>query len=81
MTEGIGWNVEADVRGYCDSIDRPQRREVLRPRGNDGRRVRLMGKGLRAGGMEAGVLSPPETGVVPGGPLSPVLANILLHHV
>ncbi len=31
--------------------------------------------------MEEGVLSHPETGVVQGGVISPVLANIFLHHV
>ena len=29
MTEGIGWIVEADVSGYCDSIDKTRLQEVL----------------------------------------------------
>ena len=81
MTEGIGWIVDADVSGYFDSIDRTRLREVLRQRVNDGRILRLIGKWLRAGVMEDGVLSHPETGVVQGGTISPVLANIFLHHV
>jgi len=64
-----------------DSIDRTRRREGLRQRVNDGRRVRRMGKGLRAGVMEEGELSHPETGVVQGGVISPVLANVFRHHV
>jgi retron-type reverse transcriptase len=55
MHEGIGWIVDADVRGDCDSIDRTRLREALRHRVNDGRIVRLIGKGLRAGGMAEGV--------------------------
>ena len=43
--------------------------------------MRLIGKWLRAGVMEDGVLNHPETGVVQGGVISPVLANIFLHHV
>jgi hypothetical protein len=43
--------------------------------------VRLIGKWRRAGVREAGVLSHPETGVVQGGVLFPVLATILLHQV
>ena len=39
-----------------------------------------MGKWLRAGVMEEGELSHPETGVVQGGVISPVLANVFLHH-
>jgi RNA-directed DNA polymerase len=81
MQEGIGWIVDADVSGYFDSMDRTRRQEVLRQRVNDGRIRRLIGKWLRAGVMEDGVLSHPESGVVQGGIMSPVLANIFLHHV
>jgi len=81
MREGIGWIVDADVSGYFDSIDRTRLREVLRQRVNDGRVLRLIGKWLRAGVMEEGVLTHPETGVVQGGVISPILANIFLHHV
>jgi RNA-directed DNA polymerase len=81
MHEGLGWIVDADVRGYFDSIDRTRLREVRRQRVKDGRVWRLIGKWLRAGVMEEGVLTHPETGVVPGGVISPILANIFLHHV
>ena len=81
MTEGIGWIVDADVSGYFDSIDRTRLREVLRQRINDGSILRLIGKWRRAGVMEQGALTHPETGVVQGGVISPVLANVFLHHV
>ena len=81
MHEGMGWIVDADVSGYFDSIDRPCLREVLRTRVNDGKILRLIGKWLHAGVMDNGVLTHPETGVVQGGVISPVLANIFLHHV
>jgi RNA-directed DNA polymerase len=81
MEEGMGWIVDADVSGYFDNIDRTRLREVLRQGVNDGSIMRLMGKWLRAGVMEAGVLHHPETGVVQGSVISSVLANIFLHHV
>jgi RNA-directed DNA polymerase len=81
MQEGSGGIVEAEVSGYFDSIDRTRLREVLRQRVNDGRIVRLIGKWLRAGVREDGVRHHPETGVVQGGVLSPVLANVFLQHV
>jgi RNA-directed DNA polymerase len=81
MRDNIGWIVDADVSGYFDSIDRIRLREVRRQRVNDGSILRLIGKWLRAGVMEEGVLSHPETGVVQGGVISPVLANVFLHHV
>ncbi|HEY5870422.1 MAG TPA: reverse transcriptase domain-containing protein [Candidatus Tectomicrobia bacterium] len=81
MTEGIGWIVDADVSGYCDSSDSTRLREVLRKRVNDGGVRRLIGKWLRAGVMEEGALTHPETGVGQGGVISPVLAHIFLHDV
>src|SRR5215510_1501054 len=81
MHEGRGGIVDAEVRGYFDSIDRTRLREALRHRVKDGRLLRLMGKWLRAGVMEDGVLNHPDTGVVPGGTISPILANIFLHQV
>jgi len=81
LNEGRGWIVDADVSGYFDSIDRTCLREVLRKRVNDGSILRLIGKWLRAGVMEHGELTHPETGVVQGGVISPVLANIFRHHV
>jgi group II intron reverse transcriptase/maturase len=81
LQEGIGWIVEADVRGYCDSLDRTRRREGLRPRVHDGRSMRLIGTWLRAGVREDGVVHHPETGVVQGGVSSPVVAKSVRHHV
>jgi retron-type reverse transcriptase len=77
----MGWIVAADVSGDVDSMERTRLREGLRQRGNDGRIWRLIGKGRRAGVMDAGVLTPPETGVVQGGVISPLFAHIFLHHV
>ena len=77
----MGWIVDADVSGYFESIDRTRLRAVLRKRVNDGSILRLIGKWRRAGVIENGRLTHPETGVVQGGVISPVLANIFLHHV
>jgi RNA-directed DNA polymerase len=79
--EGIGWSVDAEGSGYFDSLDRTRLRAGLRKRVNDGSIVRLIGKWLRAGVIENGMLTHPETGVVQGGVRSPILANIFLHHV
>ena len=81
MTEGIGWSGDAEVSGDFDSREKTWLRDMLRTRVNDGRLVRLIGKWRHAGGMEEGVWTHPETGVPPGGVLSPGLANICLQHV
>jgi len=79
-TEGLSGIVDADVRGDFDSMDRTRLREGRRQRVKDGRRWRLIGQWLRAGGMEDGALPHPETGVVQGGGISPGFATICLHH-
>jgi len=77
----MGWIVAAEVSGDFDRIDRTRLRDVRRQRVHEGRRVRLSGQGLRAGVWAEGVLHHPATGVVQGGPISPVWANIFLHQV
>lgn len=73
--------VEVDIKGYFDHVNHAWLRQFLRHRVNDGGLLRLVGKWLNAGVMEAGVVSRDEQGVPQGGPISPVLANIYLHYV
>lgn len=81
MNLNIGWIIDADIKGFFDSIDHNQLREVLRLRVNDGGIIRLLGKWLNAGVLEGDSLSYPEQGTPQGGVISPLLANIFLHHV
>jgi RNA-directed DNA polymerase len=81
MHEGRGGSVDAEVSGYDDSIARTCLREVRRKRVDDGSLWRLIGKWLRARGMEHGELTHPETGCGQGGVISPVLAHIFLPQV
>lgn len=81
MNLNIGWIIDADIKGFFDSIDHSQLREVLRLRVNDGQIIRLVGKWLNAGVLEGDSLSYPEQGTPQGGVISPLLANIFLHHV
>lgn len=76
-----GWLVELDIRKYFDSIDHERLRGVLSQRVRDGVIVRLIGKWLNAGVMEAGALHRSEAGTPQGGVISPLLANIFLHEV
>jgi group II intron reverse transcriptase/maturase len=55
--------------------------EMLQKRVKDGVVLRLVAKWLKAGVMEAGALSYPETGTPQGGVISPLLSNIYLHEV
>jgi group II intron reverse transcriptase/maturase len=78
---GGGWIVDADIRGFFDSVDHGVLRQILRQRVNDGGILRLIGKWLGAGVLESGQLLHPETGTPQGGVISPLLANIYLHVV
>ena len=77
----ISWIVDADVRGFFDTLDWGHLREFLQQRVTDGRILRLIGKWLHAGVLEAGVLMHPDKGTPQGGVVSPMLANVFLHHV
>ncbi len=73
--------MDADVRGFFDSVNHGQLQQILRQRVNDGGIVRLIGKWLNAGLLEGDRLTHPETGTPQGGVISPLLANIYLHTV
>ena len=77
----IRWIVDADVSGFFDNLDHALLREFIKRRINDGGILRLIGKWLNAGVLEAGALSYPDKGTPQGGVISPMLANIFLHHV
>ena len=81
MKLNIRWIVDADVSGYFDSIDRRLLREFIERRVKDGGILRLIGKWLNAGVVEAGTLTHPETGTPQGGVASPMLSNVFLHYV
>lgn len=76
-----GWIVEVDIQKFFDNLDHAHLRELLRRRVRDGVLLRLIGKWLKAGVLESGRITYPESGSPQGGVISPLLANIYLHHV
>jgi len=76
-----GWVLEVDIAKFYDNLDHAHLRELLRRRVRDGVLLRLIGKWLSAGVMEAGDLSYPAAGTPQGGVASPLLANVYLHEV
>jgi group II intron reverse transcriptase/maturase len=76
-----GWVVEVDVRKFFDTVDHERLREILSQRVRDGVLLRLIGKWLNAGVLEAGALLFPGEGTPQGGVISPLLANIYLNEV
>ena len=78
---GTTWIVEVDIRKFFDTLSHRHLREFLRQRVRDGVILRLIGKWLKAGVMEAGAWQATEEGAPQGGVISPLLANIYLHEV
>ncbi len=81
MTMAGGWIVEVDIRKFFDTLDHAHLRDLLQLRLRDGVLLRLLGKWLNAGVLEAGSLTFPEAGTPQGGVVSPLLANVYLHYV
>jgi len=77
----VNWVLDADIRDFFGSLDRDWLERFLRHRIADNRVLRLIGKWLAAGVIEDGNLSVPEQGTIQGAPVSPLLANVYLHHV
>lgn len=73
--------IDADVSGFFDNIAKPHLRTFIERRVNDGGVKQLIGKWLNAGIEEDGIVHYPDKGTPQGGVISPLLANIYLHHV
>lgn len=76
-----GWVVEIDIKDFFGTLNHSQLRGFLDQRVRDGIIRRTIDKWLKAGVLENGRVSYPETGAPQGGVASPALSNIYLHEV
>jgi RNA-directed DNA polymerase len=77
----VNWVLDADIRGFFDTICHEWLVKFIEHRIADRRIVRLIQKWLRAGVSENGQWSPTEVGTPQGAVASPLLANVYLHYV
>jgi len=77
----VNYVLDADIRGFLDSISHEWMLKFVQHRVADRRILRLIQKWLKAGVMEGGGWTETETGTPQGAVLSPLLANIYLHYV
>ncbi len=80
-TRRVNWVLDADIRGFFDTLNHEWLVRFLEHRVADRRVVRLIQKWLRAGVLEDGQRMRSEIGTVQGGSISPLLANVYLHYV
>lgn len=81
MEQGLRWVIDVDIAKYYDTIDHRHLRQFLDSRVTDGVIRRMIDKWLAAGVMENGRLQHVTEGTPQGGVISPLLANVFLHHV
>jgi RNA-directed DNA polymerase len=80
LRAGKSWIVDADFKGYFDSIPQDKLLAAVAERVSDGAVLELIGRFLKQGVMESGKgWSPTETGTPQGAVISPLLANIYLN--
>jgi RNA-directed DNA polymerase len=77
----VNWVLDADIRDFFGQLDRAWLRRFLEHRIADQRVLRLIDKWLAAGVIEDGQWSATEEGSPQGASISPLLANLYLHHV
>jgi len=77
----VRWVLDADIRGFFDTINHEWLVKFVEHRIGDRRVVRLIHKWLAAGVMEDGRWTECEQGTPQGATISPLLANLYLHYV
>ena len=81
ITEGYTYAVDMDLEKFFDTVNQSKLIEVLSRTVKDGRVVSLIHKYLNAGVVVRNKFEDTETGVPQGGPLSPLLSNIMLNEL
>jgi RNA-directed DNA polymerase len=75
---GYGWVVDFDLEKFFDRVNHDRLMARVAQRVADKRLLKLLRAYLNAGVMEDGLVSPTREGTPQGGPLSPLLSNLVL---
>src|SRR5882672_882783 len=78
IAAGNRWVVDLDLEKFFDRVNHDKLIAAIARRVTDKRVLRLIGAFLKVGVLENGLVSPAEEGTPQGGPLSPLLSNIVL---
>ena len=81
ITHGSSYAVDIDLEKLFDKVNHSKLIEVLSRKVKDGRVISLIHKYLNAGVVIRHEFEPSEQGVPQGGPLSPLLSNIMLNEL
>src|SRR6267142_126011 len=78
IAEGYVWCVDFDLEKFFDRVNHDKLMGAIAKRVGDKRLLKLIRAFLNAGVMEGGLVSPSVEGTPQGGPLSPLLSNLVL---
>jgi len=78
LTAGYRWVVDLDLEKFFDRVNHDKLMGQVAKRVGDKRVLKLIRAFLNAGVMEDGLVSPVDEGTPQGGPLSPLLSNLVL---
>lgn len=78
IAEGYRWVVDLDLEKFFDRVCHDKLMARIAERISDKRLLKLIRAFLTAGVLENGLVSPVDEGTPQGGPLSPLLSNIVL---
>ena len=78
IAEGYSWVVDLDLEKFFDRVNHDKLMGQIAKQVEDKRLRKLIRAFLNAGVMEGGLVSPSVEGTPQGGPLSPLLSNLML---
>jgi len=78
IAAGYRWVVDLDLEKFFDRVNHDKLMAKIAERVSDWRMLKLIRGFLRAGVMENGLVGPTDEGTPQGGPLSPLLSNVVL---
>src|SRR5215469_3488824 len=78
IAEGHSWVIDLDLEKFFDRVTHDRLMAAVAECVADKRMLKLIRAFLEAGGMEDGLVSPVDEGTPQGGPLSPLLSNLVL---
>ena len=78
VTEGFRWVIDLDLEKFFDRVCHDKLMARIAERVSDKRMLKLIRAFLTAGVMENGLVSAVDEGTPQGGPLSPLLSNLVL---
>ena len=81
LAEGHRWVVDLDLEKFFDRVNHDKLMGQVAKRVTDKRMLKLLRAFLTAGVMENGLVSPVDEGTPQGGPLSPLLSNLVLNEL